>query len=228
MDEQTQRMTENIDRVDELIEIYAEESRRDENHDAGRHADDDGPAEPPPGDDGHPADDRIYPPPSAPYLVAHQLYRRHLSRDGLAHLAAWRGGWMAWRTTAWTEVDVAQLRSSVYTALSHAVYPVTVRLPKGKGAVVELRPWNPTRFTILNVLDALAAIVHLSSDIDPPSWVNGHVTSAESPASQMISCRNGLLDLSTRTLSEHTPALFNLVSVPLEYRADVAEPTEWL
>ena len=221
-------MSDDIDRNDEVLEMYAEDSRRDDNSDAGRHPDDDGSREPPPGDNGHPADDRIYPPPSAPYPVAQQLYRRHLSADGLAHLAAWRGGWMAWRTTAWTEVDVAQLRSSVYTALSQAVYPVTVRAPKGKNMIVELRPWNPTRYAIVNVLDALAAIVHLSSDIDPPSWVNGHATSAESPAAQMISCRNGLLDLSTRTLSEHTPALFNLVSVPLDYHDNADQPTEWL
>jgi hypothetical protein len=63
-----------------------------------------------------------YPPPSAPYAVAQQLYRRHLSNEGLSHLAAWRGGWMAWQQTRWVEVDAAALRQSIYAALSQATY----------------------------------------------------------------------------------------------------------
>jgi putative DNA primase/helicase len=54
------------------------------------------------------------------------------------------------------------------------------------------------------------------------------VHSANTPAAQMISCQNGLLDLSTRTLNNHTPVFFNVVSVPFDYQQDAAEPTAWM
>jgi putative DNA primase/helicase len=41
----------------------------------------------------------------------------------------------------------------------------------------------------------------------------------------VLSCQNGLLDLDSRTLHEHTSALFNFVSVPFDYDADAPEPT---
>jgi putative DNA primase/helicase len=177
-----------------------------------------------------------YPAPSAPYAVAQQLYQEHLSNEGLAYLAAWRGGWMAWQQTHWVEIDAAALRQSIYAALSQARY--WYETPR----TAEWRPWNPDRHKMANVLEALAAVVHLSSDIDPPEWINtrrsaaqtGQLTAApgidftETPASQVIACDNGVLDLSTRRLHDHTPALFNLVHVPFEYDPDALEPTIWL
>jgi putative DNA primase/helicase len=169
--------------------------------------------------------------------VAQKLYNEHLSVAGLAHLAAWRGGWMAWQRTHWAEVDSAQLRHSIYATLGKAQYWQELK-PIG-----EYRPWNPDKRKMANVLEALAAVVHLSSDIDAPAWINTPHSAAETPAisaqpginlmetpaGQIISCTNGLFDLSTRTLHSHTAALFNLVSVPFDYDKDAgAEPTVWL
>jgi putative DNA primase/helicase len=67
----------------------------------------------------------------------------------------------------------------------------------------------------------------VSSDIDPPSWIGLHAAAETQPA-QMISCSNGLLDLSTRTILDHTPALFNVVTVPFAYDRHVGSPTAWL
>ena len=43
-----------------------------------------------------------------------------------------------------------------------------------------------------------------------------------------MACRNGLLDVSTRKLHDHTPAYFNEVAVPFDYTEDAPEPTRWL
>ena len=107
-----------------------------------------------------------FPPPSAPYEVARQLFRDYLTDAGMSKLAAWRRGWMAWRVTHWTEIDTAQLRQSVYAALSRAFY-----WHETKDGTEE-RDWNPDRHKVTNVLEALAAVVHLPSDIDPPAWIN--------------------------------------------------------
>ena len=178
-----------------------------------------------------------FPPPSKPYAVALQLFRDYLTDESLSKLAAWRGGWMAWRRTHWDEVDTASLRQTIYAALSRAFYWHETK------DGIEQRDWNPDRHKVSNVLEALAAVVHLPSDIDPPAWINEHgergptaiapapadtFRTPDDDASQVVSRRNGLLDLSTRTLRDHTPALFNFVSVPFDYDPDAPEPTAWL
>ena len=176
-----------------------------------------------------------FPPPSKPYAVALQLFRDYLIDEGLSKLAAWRGGWMAWRVTHWAEVDAAGLRQTIYAALSRAYY-----WHETKNGI-EQREWSPDRHKVSNVLEALAAVVHLPSDIDPPSWINEHrepIAITDTPAdafrlpdddaAQMVSCRNGLLDLSARTLRDHTPALFNLITVPLDYEPVPDSPRQWL
>jgi putative DNA primase/helicase len=121
-------------------------------------------------------------------------------------------------------MDAAELRSHLYHALGEAFYENEVTI---KGVpVVEDRPWNPDKRKIANVIEAMQAVGHLSTEVEAPAWIDLH-SAAETPASQMVSCTNGVLDLSNRTLIGHTPALFNTVSVPFDYDADAAEPSAW-
>jgi putative DNA primase/helicase len=172
------------------------------------------------------ADRPLYPPPDAPLDVARELYAHHrVGGDGLRMLVAWRGEFMRWHTTHWSEVDPAWLRSESYDTLGGVDYEAKIKV---KGEVVtERRPWRPDKRKIANVTEAMAAIGYIPADVDPPAWINLH-GAAETPAPQVISCTNGLLDLSTRTMHDHTPALFNVVSVPFDYREVAAEPVTWL
>jgi putative DNA primase/helicase len=165
-----------------------------------------------------------FPPPSAPLNVARRLYAEY-RQNHTRTMVYWHGGWMVWRGAHWSEMDAAELRSTIYGILGDAAYTVTV---KAKGeAITQTRPWDPDKRKVANVMEAMAAIGHLSADIDPPAWVSVHST-AETPAAQMISCANGVLDLSTQTFHSHTPALFNVVSVPFDYDENATSPTEWL
>jgi putative DNA primase/helicase len=181
------------------------------------------PDEPPPEPESEPtADVRVvFPPPSDPMRVARQLYSKCRTGD-LRTLLHWRGGWMRWHTTHWTEAHTAELRSRVYSVLEHADY---WRPIKEKGVVVdyERTPWEPNKRKVSDVMEAMAAIGYLPTEIDPPVWI-----AHSADAREVISCTNGLLDLSTRTLDEHTPGLFNVVSVPFDYQSDTAEPKVWL
>ena len=169
----------------------------------------------------------VFPPPSAPLDVARELYKQYLiGDDSMRTLLAWRGGWMDWETTHWSELDVAHLRSEIYNTLGEVDYKHPIR-EKGATVGYEIRPWCPDKHKVANVIEAIAAIGHLSADIDPPSWIDLH-SAAETNAGQVISCKNGLLDLSTRTIHAHTPALFNVVSVPFAYQTRRAAPIEWL
>ena len=162
----------------------------------------------------------LFPPPAAPLDVARKLYDRHRI-GGLRTLVAWRGEFMRWDTTHWSEVDPAWLRSEIYDTLGAVEYEVVVK------GVPERRPWNPDKRKVANVTEAVAAIGHISAEIDTPSWIHLH-SAAETAAPQVISCTNGLLDLSTRDIRDHTPALFNVVSVPFDYQEDASEPVAWL
>lgn len=173
--------------------------------------------EAPPGEEAPPSGRPLYPPPSAPLDVARQLFARWRTDDGLLTLRAWRGGWMRWTGPHWADVDQAELRSDIYATLGEADHMA--------GSPPERVPWNPNRRKVVDVLDAMAAAGHLPSEVDPPAWIG---TSTNGSASQVIACANGLLDLSTRTISELTPALFNLVSVPFDYDPQAGEPAEWL
>lgn len=166
----------------------------------------------------------MFPPPSAPLDVARQLYE-DFTRQGLQTLLHWRGEFMRWHGSNWSEFDAAELRSHVYHVLGDAEYEHEITV-KGVTAT-EDRPWRPDKRKVANVVEALAAVGHLPSHNDPPSWIAAH-SAAETSAAQMISCRNGLLDLSRRVLVGHTPALFNLVSVPFDYQPDPGEPRAWL
>ncbi|MCZ0727193.1 phage/plasmid primase, P4 family [Mycolicibacterium iranicum] len=167
----------------------------------------------------------IYPSPGAPLDVARKLFADYRRADGLRTLRAWRGGWMRWAGSHWFDLDPAQLRSEIYDRLGEVDYMRPVR---EKGVVVdyERTPWDPNKRKIADVMEAMAAVGHLSTDIDPPTWIELH--DLETSAAQVVSCQNGLLDLSTRTVSEHTPALFNVVSVPFCYDRHVGAPTAWL
>lgn len=167
----------------------------------------------------------VYPPPGAPLDVARKLYASYRTAEGLRTLVAWRGGWQRWQRTHWAELDTAKLRAEVYHVLGGVDYMRPVR---EKGVIVdyERTPWDPNKRKVADVLETMSAVGHLSADIDPPTWIEHH--EVDSPAVQMIACRNGVLDMSTRELTGHTPALFNAVSVPFDYQPDAAEPTAWL
>lgn len=191
-------MTDNDDRSDEYLETWADV------------------------DNGRP----LYPAPAAPYDVAQKLYAKYrIGSDGLRTLLAWRGGFMRWETTHWAEMDAAHLRSGIYDTLSAVDYKHPIR-EKGHTVDHEIRPWSPDKHKIANVIEAMAALGHLSTDVDPPSWTDLH--SADARADHMVSCQNGLLNLADRKLSDHTPAFFNVVTVPFDYEPDAPKPVAWL
>ena len=132
---------------------------------------------------------------------------------------------MHWETTHWSERDIAHLRSGIYDKLGEVDYKHPIR-DHGVTVGYEIRPWCPDKHKVANVIEAMAALGHLSADIDPPAWINLH-SAAATNAGQVISCTNGLLDLSTRNTIEHTPALFNVVSVPFNFDKDAPEPVAW-
>ena len=156
--------------------------------------------------------ERVLPAPGSPMDVARELAReRYQLDDGTPTLRHWRGGWWEWRGSHWAEVELRAARATAY-AFETAVY--------FKGD--EIVPWAPNRHKIADLLEALAAVVHLSETVAQPTWIDGGGDGT------FVATANGLLHVETRTLHEHTPRFFNLTAVPFDYDAEAPAPAAWL
>lgn len=163
--------------------------------------------------------DLLLPSPSAPMKVARVLLVNETAAGHLT-LRHWRDGWMRWQRSHWCEVDPAEVRSMVYHQTEHAQFvDMTKKAP-------EITAWNPTRHKVANVVESLQAAAHLNSLIDPPAWV----VVRDGPRSNTlhIAVANGLLNVDTRELIDHTPAYFNIASVPFDYDPAAPEPKRWI
>ena len=136
-----------------------------------------------------------------------------VSTSGVLTLHHWRGGWWQWRTSRWTEVEQRAQAAIAYTFTEHAIYP--------SGATY--KKWAPNRHKVANLLDALAAVVHLGEEVPMPAWLDGRPYDG-----LLVSTANGLLDVGRRELVEHTPEFWNATSVPFDYDACAPNPARWL
>ncbi|WP_372407736.1 phage/plasmid primase, P4 family [Streptomyces luteireticuli] len=156
------------------------------------------------------------PAPSNPLAVARRLLPDWQTEAGHLVCRRWRGSWMRWTGTCWRELDEVQVRAAMYTRLENVIYWAV-----NKKGEPEPREWAPTKQKISNLLDALTAITLLPTDTDAPSWADG--TAADD--GPVVACANGLLRIRDRALRPHSPAFFNLVSVPYPYDPDATAPT---
>ncbi|MDQ3476617.1 MAG: phage/plasmid primase, P4 family [Actinomycetota bacterium] len=162
--------------------------------------------------------EEILPSPSDPMRVARKLLHDH-ETDRCLTLRSWRGGWMRWERSHWAEIENRELESTIYQRLEHAQYVDTSK------KVPELKAWEPTRYKVANVVDAVAAVAFLPETVDAPSWLR---PTHALPAGEMVACANGLLHVGTRSLLPLTPRFFNRVAVPFDYDPDAAEPARWI
>ncbi len=157
---------------------------------------------------------RELPAPSTPMDVARVLIEERYSREGAPTLRHWRGGWWQWCGPRWVEVEQRAMAAETYRFTEHAHYF------DGKD---EPKPWAPNRHRIGDLLDALAAGVHLPEDVAMPSWLDERDYDG-----LLVSCANGLLEVGRRALIPHTPWFLNGTSVPFEYAENAPGPARWV
>lgn len=173
------------------------------------------PEGPPPEEAPNPTE--ILPAPQDPMSVARVLLDELKAED--EHLLRrWRGQWMRYAGPQWVEDEDAAIRKHIYARLEHATY-----YGKGKDGELEMKPWNPNRTKVADVMAAMEGIVLLASDTETPSWLD-----SDDPAGHYIACQNGLLDVRDQQLHPMTPRYFGTVAVPFDYDPAAAEPVEWL
>ena len=98
------------------------------------------------------------PPPNVPMEVARDFAdARYRHPSGVSTLQFWRGGWWEWRIARWVEIEQRAMQAAAYRV--HRAR----RLRGREGR--QPKPWAPNRHKIADLLDALAAVVHLPEDV---------------------------------------------------------------
>lgn len=160
----------------------------------------------------------LFPPPSEPLAVARVIETDFRDGSGELTLRSWRGGWVRYRGSHWSDAATGELETHIYARLEHASY-----LKPAKNGIAVPVAWAPNRRLVGDILHALASITRLNDEVNPPSWL-----SPGEHAAALVSCANGLLDVRDRRLLPHDPAYFNRVAVPFDYDPDAPSPAHWL
>jgi putative DNA primase/helicase len=145
-----------------------------------------------------------------------QFIQARFWAEGKPCLHHYRGSFYSWRNTHFRERDDDYIRAELYEFLHKA-------LTQNKAGNVV--PFNPTTDKVNKIFDAIRAGCHLDAEQEAPCWLLGE---SEHPApEQLIACRNGLLDITTRELSPHSPFFFNMNALEFDYQADAPRPERW-
>lgn len=159
--------------------------------------------------------DNAWPHPSNPMYTARKFAETFVANDRPT-LVKWGDSWMLWKDGSWSEVTQGWVMNRLWLDLENAWFW------EGRGDDAEPKDWNPSTAEIRDVLNALAAVAEVRSDLLPGEWIEG-----VGPVRPIV-LRNGILDPETRSLQEHDPRLFNLSRLPFDYDPDAPPPTRFL
>ena len=148
--------------------------------------------------------------PKNPFASAQAFVKKTFWKHNQRTLHFNQGNFYSWTGTYYRELTSDQLRALLYKFLHRA-----------KNST-DSDEFKPDSRKVSDVIDALRAVCHV--EIVPPTWLSGEVIF--NPA-ETISCANGLLHVPTRKLIPHTPAFFNLTSLPFDYDAQAVTATAW-
>ena len=154
--------------------------------------------------------------PKNPIGSAREFVRRRYTQAEERILYHISGDFYSWTGTHYRVIDQQGIRAVLWQFLEGA---------QAVNEYGELVPFNPTRYRVTDVLDALKAVVHLQRYHEPPFWIDGR--DGYDPR-EIMACANGLLHLPTVTLHPATPHFFGLNSLPFAYDPDAKRPERWL
>jgi putative DNA primase/helicase len=150
-------------------------------------------------------------PKDAPWVAAERFLTDRYTRGDTRLLHYHRGAFYSWTGTHYRELIPETLQRELYQFLA----PTVVITKKG-----EIEPFNPNKTKIGAIEHALQRLVLIDAKVDTPCWLGqGHA-----PAKDVIVVQNGILNLRTRTLAQHSPLLFTTTCLPCDYSASAKCP----
>jgi putative DNA primase/helicase len=163
------------------------------------------------------AEELIVPAPTNPMAVARTFLDQRYTAGEHRLIRHHRSTFWTYDGTSWPEFDEHRLASDLYQWLEPAKY----WKKNGQGDMT-LEDFAPTKHKLSDVVDAIKGHVHLDMHITPPAWIDY----GDGP--DVVPMANGLLDIRSRTLLQHTPDFFSPHVLPFEYDQDSEYPTRWL
>jgi putative DNA primase/helicase len=163
-----------------------------------------------------PVKELIVPAPSNPIGVGKMFLDAHYADEVVGSLVRHhRNTFHTYDGTSWPEFDERRLQSDLYRWLDGA------KCWKKTKDNIELVDFEPTRYKIADLIDAIRALTHLDIHVIPPAWIVGE------DQGQVVPLANGLLTIDTRKLIAHTPAYFSPHVLPFEYDPTAPQPARW-
>ena len=153
--------------------------------------------------------------PSKPLNTARVFVARCFTSEGMRTLYFHRDEFYVWKQSYWSVIEPGEIRGLLYSFTDDAVVA-------GK---TKSKPFNPNQSKVSQIVDALKAVSFLDQNHNAPCWLN--TSNKHPPAESLIACRNGLLEIGTRTLWPHSPNLFNTNAVPFDFDPDAPLPKLW-
>jgi putative DNA primase/helicase len=143
--------------------------------------------------------------------------------------------WLAYDGSAYQMIEDDTIESEILLFLEDCkkLEGEEVMDPKIGSMVMRYKkePFNPKDSDVSQVNKALLRLFHVKKGaINPPFWLDGGkgIYAGLDPRN-IISCKNGLLDITTRVLHPPTPQFFVRSAVPFNYVRDTPPPTKyWL
>jgi putative DNA primase/helicase len=152
---------------------------------------------------------------SAPYetaeIVLREIYPR---KERLIH---YRDNFYQWAGSHYREVDCGEIRSRLYAFLNDAIVLTQTGEP---------RPFCPDKPKVDKVMDALKARTRIDNDLRAPAWLadaDPHMAREHNPA-DLLPCVNGLLDLKTGKVLDHTPSFLTMNAVDYAHDPKATTP----
>lgn len=159
----------------------------------------------------------------APLLIADALIKEQFQLNEYRTLHFCSDTFWRWDGAKYVELSEGGMRQKIYGFLRDA------KEPSREG---HLENFNPNKFNVDQIIDALRAVCH---NDHPPARGAIWLDEREGPDPQyLISFRNGLLNMEEWLENPHTfpmphtPALMNVNALSFDFDPDAGEPLEWL
>lgn len=118
------------------------------------------------------------------------------------------------------------MKARIRRFLISAKVVTVIEMSDGK-RVTQTQPFNPKKNDVAEVYDALFDLCYRDlEDHRPPCWLDKDYS--ELDPHNIIVCRNGLLDMTTGTLYQHTPLFFTRSALAIDYVESPPTPDGFL
>jgi putative DNA primase/helicase len=133
--------------------------------------------------------------------------------------------WLTWDRAAYVPLEDATIRAAVMEFLEGA--KVRTRVTDSNDIARYINgPFNPKPTHINAVNDMLRSQCHKEvGAVTPPVFLTGRT---DPPPQNVVSCRNGLVDITTGKLYDPTPDFFTRTALPINYDPNAPAPEMWL